>query len=127
MPHSDPPRLPRLTDPPELYFRGRSLLRDLVLQLKKDFASAGIPVKLLLTKKYDFAGLVTVIEEALSGQHGQMISTLLYRVDISESQLKQGISTPGMDLQLLAGLIVKRELQKVVIRRMYTKAAQNGL
>jgi hypothetical protein len=46
---------------------------------------------------------------------------LLYRVDVSEKQLKDGMPTPGIDPILVAELVIKRELQKVVLRKQYTQ------
>jgi hypothetical protein len=46
---------------------------------------------------------------------------LLYRVDVSEKQLKDGMPTPGIDPILVAELVIKRELQKVVLKKQYSQ------
>lgn len=105
----------------DLHFLSRKeLLRALVLQIRKDFNTAGIPIKLLLNKKYSFEELTASVVDAFENQSATSLFNLLYRVDISETQLRKGMPTPGIDPQLMAALIVKRELQKVVIRSLYS-------
>lgn len=103
------------------YFTDKGLLRELILQLNKDFSSAGVPLKLLLGRKYNFEELCLEIVHAFEVLPMQTIFNLLYRVDVSETQLKRGMPTNGIDFDLLVQLIVKRELQKVVIRKLYSK------
>ncbi len=103
------------------YFHNKSILRDLILQLNKDFLSAGIKLKLLLTKKYSFQEITSLIAETLEQYPTQTVFNLLYRVDVSEGQLMQAMPTPGIDFILFSEVIVKRELQKVVLRRLYSQ------
>ena len=120
---SNEQRYPQLTDSAssiEPYFIQKDLLRELILQLKKDFASAGFPIKLLLTQKYSFDELCTHLQNAFRDRSAQQLFNLLYRVDVSEKQLVQGMPTPGIDDRLFAEIIVKRELQKVVLRKLYS-------
>lgn len=107
------------------YFNNKGLLRELILQLNKDFRSAGIPLKLLLGKGYSFEELCHDITQAFESLPMQTIFNLLYRVDVSEDQLKRGMPTNGVDSDLLVQLIVKRELQKVVIRKIYSSTVSN--
>jgi hypothetical protein len=107
------------------YFNNKGLLRELILQLNKDFRSAGIPLKLLLGKRYSFEELCHDITRAFDSLPMQTIFNLLYRVDVSEAQLKRGMPTNGVDSDLLVQLIVKRELQKVVIRKIYSSTVSN--
>lgn len=117
-------RIPGLEEPEfelnQQFLSKKELLRALILQLRKDFNSAGIPIKLLLTRKYSFEALCEAVHEAFTDQSATSIFNLLYRVDISETQLRKGMPTPGIDPQLMAGLIIKRELQKVVLRSLYS-------
>jgi hypothetical protein len=120
---SSTPRYPQLHDQAnELapYFTQKDLLRELILQLKKDFASAGIPIKLLLTQKYSFDQLCTTLQLAFRERSAQQLFNLLYRIDVSEKQLREGMPTPGIDDRLFAEIIIKRELQKVVLRKRYS-------
>jgi hypothetical protein len=120
------PQIHATADQINPYFSEKSLLRELILQLKKDFSSAGIPIKLLLSRKYSYAELCETIKLAFDNLPLQTIFNLLYRVDVSESQLRKGMPTNGVDVDLLVQLIVKRELQKVVIRKLYSSSNKSG-
>jgi hypothetical protein len=115
--------LPKLTDSKEVlaeYISSKELLKTLILQIRKDFETAGIPIKLSLSKKYNFAQLADAVAENLSARSSHQLSNLLYRVDVSEKQLHEAMPTPGIDLQLFSEVIIKRELQKVVLRKLYS-------
>jgi len=104
------------------YFEMPDLLRDLLLQLSKDFQTAQIPLDIDVAKKYTFEVLCINIEEAMKSfiKHGGSLKNLLIRVDLTEKQLKKTIPTAlHSNLGLLSSLIIKRELQKVVIRHWY--------
>lgn len=123
---SDSPlRLPALNEPGNLvdteFLSQKDLLRNLILQIRKDFESAGIQIKLLLNKRYSFAELAQIISDAFMQAGATAMFNLLYRVDVSEKQLKDGMPTPGIDPILVAELVIKRELQKVVLRKQYTQ------
>ncbi len=123
---SDSPlRLPALNEPINLvdteFLSQKDLLRNLILQIRKDFESAGIPIKLLLNKRYLFAELAQIISDAFMRAGATAMFNLLYRVDVSEKQLKDGMPTPGIDPILVAELVIKRELQKVVLRKQFAQ------
>ena len=105
------------------YFTDKQILRLLVLQMNKDLASAGIPLKFLLTAKYGFDEMRMRLSRELEKLSMQQVFNFLYRVDISEQQLRRGMPTPGLDLDLFSELIIKRELQKVVLRKLYSNAS----
>jgi hypothetical protein len=122
---SEPPaRIPGLNDTGEAlnqeFLSRKDLLRSLVLQIRKDFDSAGIPIHLLLNKKYSFEELNKLVSDAFMQAGATAMFNLLYRVDVSEKQLHQGMPTPGIDPDLVAALVIKRELQKVVLRKLYS-------
>ena len=123
---SDSPlRLPALNEPGNLvdteFLSQKDLLRNLILQIRKDFESAGIPIKLLLNKRYSFVELAQIISDSFMQAGATAMFNLLYRVDVSEKQLKDGMPTPGIDPILVAELVIKRELQKVVLKKQYTQ------
>jgi cellulose biosynthesis protein BcsQ len=110
----------------EHYLKMPALLRDLLLQLIKDFQTALLPVTLDPDELYSFEGLCQRIETAMDEhlQRAGTLKNLLNRVDLSEKQIKKVI--PGAlntNLRMLSELIVKRELQKVVIRYWYQQAS----
>jgi hypothetical protein len=94
------------------------------IQLKKDFENCGINSDFSdeLIADFDF------ILQLLSTEVNHIIKTsndklteLLYRIDISELQIKKlGSKNPATPFnQIIAELIIKRELQKVVIKQMF--------
>ena len=93
------------------------------MQLNKDLASAAIPLKFLLTVKYGFVEMREKLSRELEKLSMQQVFNFLYRVDISEQQLMRGMPTPGLDLDLFSELIIKRELQKVVLRKLYSDSS----
>jgi hypothetical protein len=53
------------------------------------------------------------------------LKNLLNRVDLTEKQIQKAIpSAPYSNLKLLSELIIKRELQKVVIRYWYRQSSK---
>jgi hypothetical protein len=122
---TSPLRLPTLNEPGNLvdveFLSQKDLLRNLILQIRKDFESAGIPVKFLLNKRYSFEEMAQIISDAFMLAGATAMFNLLYRVDVSEKQLKDGMPTPGIDPILVAELVIKRELQKVVLRKQYAQ------
>jgi len=120
-----PLRLPTLQESgiqvDQEFLSQKELLRNLVLQIRKDFDSAGIPIKLLLNKRYSFNEMAFIVSEAFMQSGATAMFNLLYRVDVSEKQLYEGMPTPGIDPILVAELVIKRELQKVVLRKQYSQ------
>ncbi len=120
-----PLRLPTLQESgiqvDQEFLSQKELLRNLVLQIRKDFDSAGIPIKLLLNKRYSFNEMAFIVSEAFMQSGATAMFNLLYRVDVSEKQLREGMPTPGIDPILVAELVIKRELQKVVLRKQYSQ------
>lgn len=121
-----PGKIPSLKEDPEalaVHFASKTVLRELILQLKKDFHTAGVPIKLLLSERYSFDALRNFINGCLQDYSGKQISLLLNRVDISERQFTKGMTGPGLDTVALSELIIKRELQKVVLRQLFSNAS----
>jgi hypothetical protein len=104
----------------EGFIQSKSILRLLIEQIKKDHLSAGFPVKILLNKKYSFAELSDLLIQKYLTVTSSQLSQLLYRVDISETQLAKQMNSPGLDLKVIADMIIKRELQKVILRLKYS-------
>ncbi len=95
-------------------------------QLRKDFESSGLPADFVDHLSRDFETLRTQIAEVLeplNRNHSANLPTLLYRVDLSEHQLrKYGAAEPDLSFELmLAGLIIKRILQKVILKKTFSK------
>jgi hypothetical protein len=108
------------------YLEMPDLLRDLILQLTKDFQTAQIPLLLRADEHYSFEGLCGCIEMAIEDhvKRTGSLKNLLNRVDLTEKQLRKAIpGTLHTHLRLLSELIIKRELQKVVIRYWYRQSS----
>lgn len=105
-----------------LYFSRPDLLRDLLAQLLKDFKTAQVPLALDVEERYSFESLRDFVQITLETHlqaHGSL-KNLLNRVDLTEKQIKREIPHKiGHHLRTLSELIIKRELQKVVIRHWY--------
>lgn len=94
-------------------------------QLQKDFESAGINAA-VNDLPADFGALKQFIVHVLApllANNSTLVSSLLYRVDVSEQQLQKyqlNNKTLGFD-EVLAELIIKRVLQKVILRKTFSK------
>lgn len=110
---------------PELYLTDRSLLEKTLAQAEKDFLSSGIELK-LRHENISFESTCKLLqhklEEILRAQAG-VLNNLLYRIDLPESKVRslQLIENEKPYELLLAELIIKRELQKVVIREYFKR------
>lgn len=108
------------------YFQTPDLLRDLLHQLSKDFSTAQIPLILISDSHYTFEALCSCIEQAIEThlKAGGTLKNLLNRVDLTEKQIKKTLPKAlYSNLRLLSELVIKRELQKVVIRHWYRQAS----
>lgn len=117
---NDPPVTPAHLD---RFSRRLDLLQEVVAQLNKDFQLNGFDVN--FTGNEDNAyrelsdQLVPVIDYMLEHQTERFWS-LLYGIDLNEAQVRKALFGEDTDsLQRLTDLILKRELQKVVIRKHY--------
>ena len=109
----------------EQVLRLPNLLRDLLLQLIKDFQTAQLPLDLDIDERYSFEELREYLAHKIDEhlKKGGTLKYLLNRVDLTEKQIHRAIPTAiHASLQLLAELIIKRELQKVVIRYWYRQS-----
>ena len=104
----------------KVYFSNKTLYRELILQLKKDLQSCGITLKIVLSRHYSFDDLAILLHDCFMEIGATAMFNLVYRVDISETQLAKGMNSPGIDPLKVAEMIIKRELQKVVLRKMYS-------
>lgn len=89
----------------------------LIGQLNKDFQMIGIEEEfsLEITPKLLISLLQNAIHELMNNNYSEYLN-LMYRIDVSENQLKQ-IDTS--DTKQIVYLILKREWQKVWIRSIF--------
>ena len=110
--------------------RSSDLFDAFKLQLAKDFEQSNFEPDFIKEFKPDFVNIHKQIVIALQRNEKRADSTLmqlLYRIDISETQLKKYLSefTNEDQLSTIAELIIKRVLQKVVTKQYY-KVNENG-
>lgn len=94
------------------------------MQLAKDFEQSNFPIDFIKTLEPDYASIHKKIMGELQRNENRADSTLmqlLYRIDISEAQLKKYLNRDKNEnhLSIIAELIIKRVLQKVVIKKHY--------
>ena len=100
------------------------LLIETTFQLEKDFLNIGVNFDIQkpvqdYKQLFSFAStLVSILNE----QAPKRILNLLYRIDLSEEKVQSEMKISSLSFSaLLAELIVKRVLQKVIIKNYYLK------
>lgn len=93
-------------------------------QLIKDFEASNLGTDLVMELEPSYSSILEKIASSLQRHEGKAdfnIMQLLYRIDISEAQLKKYLiqHKDKSYFQVIAELIIKRVLQKVVIKRFY--------
>lgn len=108
------------------YERSVALLRDVVAQINKDFRLNGFDVEFSGEGETAYQELskqlIPVIEYMLEHQT-ETFWNLVYSIDLNEAKVKQilfGQEEVENAIGQLTDLILKRELQKVVIRHFYS-------
>lgn len=101
-----------------------SLFQAFKTQLAKDFEQSKFSTDFISTLESDYNFILEKILREL--QHSKMttdanVMQLLYRIDIGESQLKKYLYAQKEEdpLRVMAELIIKRVLQKVVTKQFY--------
>jgi len=94
------------------------------MQLVRDFQQSNFPVDFVKDLEPDYTTIHARIVSELqySEQRADFnIMHLLYRIDISEAQLKRYLSEAKNEqyFNVIAELIIKRVLQKVVVKQYY--------
>ena len=106
------------------YFNNVDYLRETAKQISKDFELAGLPLTFSGEGSTAFNELLYALSPLLSELIEKNFSgllNLLYRIDIHESKvaLLSEHNDYGSLPEALADLIIRRELQKIVIRKHY--------
>lgn len=94
-------------------------------QLKKDFEGAGLDGSFAVELSAEFEKLKLVLLQQLQPllkNNATALSSLLYRVDISETQLRNyKKDDPEFTFEeAVAELIIKRVLQKVILKKTFS-------
>ena len=107
------------------YLNRLDLLNETVTQIAKDFNWSGLEIKFSgnAANAYQelFAQIHPQIEKILKERAGKFYE-LMYRIDISETQLKKAVeqAKDRSFSEVVTDLILKRELLKVVMRKQFS-------
>ena len=119
------PHIPSLSELTPYYNR-RDLLEKVVEQVKKDFDWFSFEIK--FTGKEDitpyqelYNQILPLIEGLLNDDYPKLMA-MLYRIDIDDEFLNRQLkeSSHADTDEVITDLILKRELQKVIIRQIYS-------
>ena len=106
------------------YFNREDLIQKVIEQLKKDFN--WFSYNLVLEGKEEtpylelFNKILPIIDDLLNDNYTKLLS-LLYRIDIEEDFLNKKLkeNKHADTAEIITDLIIKRALQKVIIREVY--------
>ncbi len=106
------------------YFNKLDVIKETANQIIKDFDMFGIEIKFSGNAYNAYDELFEQIEphiNKLISSNQQKFMGILYRIDLSDEQIKKALkeNTSESFSEILSDLIIKRELQKVVIRNHY--------
>lgn len=91
-------------------------------QVRRDYELAGVLQHLPFLETHSLEELQASFHQSvLKLETGNALKNLLYRIDITETQIRQATQKqPDLALQpILAELMIKRILQKVVLKELY--------
>lgn len=106
------------------YYNRQDLIEKVVAQLAKDFNWFNLAVtftgKDLTPYQELFNQILPLVDEMLNDDYNKL-QALLYRIDIDSDFLNRKLKEAAhADTdEVITDLIIKRELQKVIIREMY--------
>lgn len=106
------------------YINRLDLIKDTANQLIKDFDMFGMEVKFSGNAYNAYEELFDQVEpliKKLIETNQSKFMGILYRIDLSDEQVSKAVRDNGTEpfSVIVTDLIIKRELQKVVIRNQY--------
>lgn len=107
------------------YLNDADILKQTAEQIKKDFSFFGITILFENSNKNVYTQLcqqiLPHIKQLIKSDY-QKLFALLYRVDISEAQINSGHKNNADKSfeEIITDLIIKRCLQKVVLRKLFS-------
>ncbi|MCW3105451.1 MAG: hypothetical protein JWO09_3891 [Bacteroidetes bacterium] len=106
------------------YFNRLDLVKATADQIIKDFEMFGMEIRFSgnAYNAYEelFEQIEPQIKKLIESSHSKFMG-ILYRIDLNDEQLKKAIQENSSEpfSHIVTDLIIKRELQKVVIRNHY--------
>lgn len=108
------------------YYNRTDLLQKVVAQIQKDFNWFSFEITFSGKEEATpyqelFQQILPLVDEMLNDDYIKLMS-LLYRIDIEEDFLNRKLKENAQadTDEVIADLIIKRELQKVIIKDMYS-------
>ena len=107
------------------YYERTDLLEKVVEQIKKDFNWFSFEITFNNKEESAYSELfnqiLPLVDELLNDNYPKLLA-MLYRIDIDEDFLNKKLkeSAQADTDEVIADLIIKRELQKVIIREIYS-------
>lgn len=106
------------------YFNKLEIIQETAAQIIKDFEMFGMDVKFSGNAYNAYEELFEQIEphiRKMVDTNRQKFLGILYRIDVSDIQVKKAVESNSSESfsEIMTDLIIKRELQKVVIRNHY--------
>jgi hypothetical protein len=97
-----------------------SLFEKLVLQIAKDFSMCGYNLELEpnITPNELVNTIYETIEKSIQNKISLDIRSLLYRIDVSEKQILHTNTNSVTDIVVL---ILKREIQKIILKSQFSQ------
>lgn len=100
------------------------LFEKFKMQLQKDFENCSLEGNFAAKFNPDYKSILKAVHlevEKINKASSGKLNELLYRIDISEVQIKKAFNLkPDSELnEIIAELIVKRELQKIIIKEHF--------
>jgi hypothetical protein len=109
----------------EAFTKQEGIGRETIVQIKKDFLRNGLEVQLNEAEDPAFdticSEVADLVDWLLTNDRSRFMN-LLYRIDIAEKLIHQALEEHGEKTvpEKLASMIVKREAQKVLVRRYFS-------
>lgn len=108
------------------YLNQLDLIKDTANQIIKDFDMFGMEIKFSGNAYNAYEELFEQIEpnikKLIDSNHSKFMG-ILYRIDLNDDQIRKAVNENSSEpfSEIITDLIIKRELQKVVIRNYYKK------
>ena len=111
------------------YLSRLDILNDTAQQIIKDFGMSEMEIILSGNMDNAYAELFSMVLpciEKLQKENFQGFYNLMYRIDISETQIKKAVAQANDKSfsEIVTDLILKRELLKVILRKNYSVGKQ---
>lgn len=109
----------------EQYYSNRKIIDETMRQLEKDFSleTNSIQIKDYQGNLFEqfFEVVYPVISRLITNNYQQFLNTL-YKIDVNEQKLKQELAKvdPSKYTEIVTHLVLQRELQKVLLRNIYS-------